>query len=165
MRQRAPELHLTLSRKESMSQPRTARGPHPLAQALGALLLCVAASAPLRITLWAQTHKVAAPENVVRAVGVYEWTGEMAKPAASRLIPVSLFIDGKFEDAAVYLARPVPFALTTGNVYELDQAGIALGTLDLAFARHLVAPETATTTYDDGWFGYGKFVPPPPPHV
>jgi hypothetical protein len=148
-----------------MSQPRTARGPHPLAQALGALLLCVAASAPLRITLWAQTHKVAAPENVVRAVGVYEWTGEMAKPAASRLIPVSLFIDGKFEDAAVYLARPVPFALTTGNVYELDQAGIALGTLDLAFARHLVAPETATTTYDDGWFGYGKFVPPAPPKV
>jgi hypothetical protein len=89
----------------------------------------------------------------------------MAKPAASRLIPVSLFIDGKFEDAAVYLARPVPFALTTGNVYELDQAGNALGTFDLAFARHLVAPETATTTYDDGWFGYGKIAPPAPPKV
>ena len=120
-----------------MNQPRTQRGPRSLARALGALLLCVAASAPLR----AQTHKVAAPENVVRAVGVYEWTGDMAKPTASRLIPVSLFIDGKFEDAAVYLARPVPFALATGNVYELDRAGIALGTLDLAFARHLVAPD------------------------
>ena len=144
-----------------MDQHRTQRGPHPLAPALGALLLCVAASAPLG----AQIHKVAAPENVVRVVGVYEWTGEMAAPAASRLIPVSLFIDGKFEDAAVYLARPVPFALVTGNVYDLDQAGIALGTLDLAFARHLVAPETATTTYDDGWFGYGKFVPPAPPKV
>ena len=24
---------------------------------------------------WGQTHKVAKPENVVRAVGVYEWTG------------------------------------------------------------------------------------------
>ena len=125
-----------------MNQPRTERGSHASTRALGALLLCIAASGPLR----AQTHKVAAPENVVRAVGVYEWTGDMAKPVASRLIPVSLFIDSKFEDADVYLARPVPFALDTGNVYELDRAGIALGTLDLAFARHLVASDTATTT-------------------
>jgi hypothetical protein len=126
---------------------------------MGGLLLCVAASATLR----AQTHKVAAPEKVVRSVAVYEWTGDMAKPAASRLIPVSLFIDNKFVDAGVYLARPVPFALNTGNVYEIDRAGVALGTLDLAFVRHLVAPATAATTYDDGWFGYGKFIPPAPP--
>ena len=142
-----------------MNQHRTQRGPRPPAPALGALLLCAAASAPLR----AQTHKVAAPENVVRAVAVYEWTGDMAEPVASRLIPVSLFIGSKFEDAAVYLARPVPFALTSGNVYELDRAGIALGTLDLAFARHVVASGAVATTYDDGWFGYGKFVPPTPP--
>ena len=31
-------------------------------------------------TGWGQTHKVAAPENVVRAVGVYEWTGDLTKP-------------------------------------------------------------------------------------
>ena len=146
-----------------MNQPRTERGPHPLSRALGALLLCALLIASLNAPLRAQTHKVAAAENVVRAVAVYEWTGEMAKPAASRLIPVSLFIDSKFEDADVYLARPVPFALTTGNVYEIDRAGNALGTLDLAFARHLVASGAATTPYDDGWFGYGKFVPPAPP--
>jgi hypothetical protein len=110
-------------------------------------------------TLGAQTHKVAPPENVVRAVGVYEWTGDMAKPTASRLIPVSLFINGKLEDAAVYLARPVPLALLTGNAYQLDKAGVVVGTLDLAFARHFVAAETAGVSYDDGWFGYGKFVP------
>jgi hypothetical protein len=142
-----------------MDQHRTQRGPHTSTRALGTLLLAVAAS----ISLHAQTHKVAAVENVVRAVGVYEWTGDMAKPAASRLIPVSLFIDGKLEDAAVYLARPIPFALATGNVYELDQAGIAQGTLDLAFARHLIATGSASTLYDDGWFGYGKFVLPTPP--
>jgi cytochrome c553 len=123
------------------------------------MLLCAVASAPLH----AQTHKVAKAESVVRAVGVYEWTGDMAKPAASRLIPVSLFIDGKFEDAAVYLARPVPFALASGNLYEIDAAGVAKGTLSLAFARHLIAPETATTNYDDGWFGYGKFLLPAAP--
>ena len=63
---------------------------------------------------WGQTHKVAKPENVVRAVGVYEWTGDLAKPGASRLIPVTLFIDGELQDAGVYMARPVPFALLTG---------------------------------------------------
>jgi hypothetical protein len=146
-----------------MDPHRTQRSPHASARVLGTLLLCVAANAPLHAPLHAQTHKVAPPEKIVRAVGVYEWTGDMAKPAASRLIPVSLFINGKLEDAAVYLARPVPFALATGNVYELDQGGIALGTLDLAFARHLVATGAAATPYDDGWFGYGKFVPPTPP--
>lgn len=108
----------------------------------------------------AQTHKVAKPETVVRAVGVYEWTGDMAKPAASRLIPVSLFIDGKLQDAGVYLAAPIPMSLLTGNVYQLQKSGVTVGDLDLAFARHLVASAESITTYDDGWFGYGKFVAP-----
>ena len=95
-------------------------------------------------TGWAQTHKVTAPESVVRAVGVYEWTGDLTKPKASRLIPVSLFIEGHIEDAGVYIARPVPFALLTGNVYELQDAGIAKGTLELAYARHMQAVDHAT---------------------
>jgi hypothetical protein len=127
----------------------------PGASAVFACILALSASPSI-----GQTHKVAKAENVVRSVGVYEWTGDMAKPAASRLIPVSLFIDGKLQDAAVYLASPVPLALLTGNVYELQKSGIALGNLDLAFARHLVSAETASSAYDDGWFGYGKFVPP-----
>ncbi|MBB5318659.1 hypothetical protein [Tunturibacter empetritectus] len=118
-----------------------------------ALLLCGPAS-------WAQMHKVAKPEQVVRAVGVYEWTGDFAKPNASRLIPVSLFIDGKLEDAGIYVARPVPFALLSGNVYELQTAGIDKGYLDLAYAKHLQAVEaTGDLAYDDGWFGYGSVKP------
>lgn len=105
-----------------------------------------------------QTHKVTAPQTVVRAVGVYEWTGDMAKPAASRLIPVTLFIEGHLEAAGVYLARPVPFALLSGNVYELQQAGIAKGTLSLVYAKHLVAEDaTGGSAFDDGWFGYGSY--------
>jgi len=147
--------------KQSMKsdRDRNERRQRIASRVLCALAIGAFAAGPLL----AQTHKVAKPENVVRAVGVYEWTGDMAKPAASRLIPVSLFIDGRLQDAAEYLAAPIPFALLTGNVYELQRSGIALGTLDLAFARHLVAPENASTTYDDGWFGYGKFVPPAPP--
>src|ERR1700678_3810649 len=107
-----------------------------------------------------QMHKVAKPEQVVRAIGVYEWTGDLTKPPASRLIPVSLYIEGKFEDAGVYVARPIPFALLPGNLYILQTAGIDKGTLDLAYARHLQAVEsTGDLAYDDGWFGYGTVKP------
>jgi hypothetical protein len=108
----------------------------------------------------AQMHKVAKPEQVVRAVGVYEWTGDFAKPTASRLIPVSLFIEGKFEDAGIYTARPIPFALLPGNLYILQSAGVDKGTLDLAYAKHLQAVEpTGDLAFDDGWFGYGSVKP------
>jgi hypothetical protein len=109
---------------------------------------------------WGQMHRVAKPEQVVRAVGVYEWTGDLTKPTASRLIPVSIFIEGKLEDAGVYVARPVPFALLSGNVYELQNAGIDKGMLDLVYARHLQAVDaTGDLAYDDGWFGYGSVKP------
>jgi hypothetical protein len=70
---------------------------------------------------------------------------------------VSLFIESRLEDAGVYIARPVPFALLTGNIYELQDAGVAKGTLELSYARHL---QTADAAYDDGWFGYGTFHAP-----
>ncbi len=110
----------------------------------------------------AQMHKVAKPEEVVRAVGVYEWTGDRTKPVASRLIPVTIYIDGTLQDADVYLARPVPLALDSGTVYEVDKAGVPEGTLDMLYASHLQAADAADS-YDDGWFGYGTFVPPPAP--
>jgi hypothetical protein len=117
-------------------------------------------SATLATSALGQMHKVAKPEQVVRAVGVYEWTGDFNKPTASRLIPVSLYIEGKFEDAGVYIARPIPFALLPGNVYILQTAGVDKGTLDLAYAKHLQAVEsTGDLAYDDGWFGYGTVKP------
>jgi len=110
--------------------------------------------------VFAQMHKVAKPEQVVRAVGVYEWTGDFAKPAASRLIPVTVFIEGKLQDAGVYIARPIPFALLPGNVYVLQSAGVDKATLDLAYAKHLQAVEaTGDMAFDDGWFGYGSVKP------
>jgi hypothetical protein len=132
----------------------------PLRATVGALI-----SSPIILILatcsaLAQMHKVAKPQQVVRAVGVYEWTGDFAKPTASRLIPVSLFIESKFEDAGVYIARPVPFALLSGNLYILQNAGVDKGTLDLVYAKHLQAVEsTGDLAYDDGWFGYGSVKP------
>jgi hypothetical protein len=110
----------------------------------------------------AQTHVVKKPETVVRAVAVYEWTGDESKPAASRLVPVTLFIDNHLEDAGVYLARPVPFVLQTGNIFELEHAGVPDGTLQLSFARHLIA---GADQFDDGWMGFGAFNPLPKPKL
>lgn len=108
----------------------------------------------------AQTHSVKAAEPVVRAVGVFEWTGDLLKPDASRLVPVSLSINRHLEDAGVYLARPIPFALDTGNVFELEKGGVSEGTLELSYARHVET--TDAPRIDDGWFGYGAFRPKAP---
>jgi hypothetical protein len=107
----------------------------------------------------AQIHKVAAPEKVTRAIGVYEWTGELTRPTAARLIPISLFIDSHMEDAGVYLARPVPFALGTGDVYSIERAGQPEGTLNLAYARNIVTRHSATDENPvAAWYAYGTFL-------
>jgi len=106
-------------------------------------------------------HKVEAPQKVTRAVGVYEWTGDLKKPTAARLVPVTVFIEGHFEDAGVYLARPVPFALQTGIVYEVDQAGKNVGILNLETAKDIVTRRSATDDNPVGaWYGYGTFLLP-----
>ena len=109
-----------------------------------------------------QTHAVHTQDSVVRAVAVYEWTGDLAKPTASRLVPVSVFINRTYEDAGIYLARPIPFALETGTVFELEKAGLDEGTLELAFARHAQMADDAPGLHaDNGWFAYGAFKPKP----
>ncbi len=120
--------------------------------------------APLAaLNAFGQTHKVAKPETVVRAVAVYEWTGEEGKPTASRVVPVSLFINGEIQDAGIFMARPVPFALDTGVTYETEKAGKPEGTVEIAYERHATAPSNAPPDAElgDGWLGYGLFKPKP----
>ena len=122
------------------------------------------------LPLSAQMHHVDKSQRVTRAVGVYEWTGDMLKPDAARLIPVSIFINNHFEDAGVFLAQPIPLALETGNVYSIQHSGDLIGSLDLDFARDIVDKRS---TADDNplgaWYGYGRFIPlsatPPPPKL
>ena len=120
-----------------------------------ALACCTVASA--------QMHRVEKPGAVTRAIGVYEWTGEMDKPAAARLVPVSLFVSGHMEDAGTYLARPVPLALETGNVYAVEQAGRPEGTLDLKMARQLGTTVERADDPSGSWYGYGPFAKPSAP--
>jgi hypothetical protein len=112
----------------------------------------------LAATAAAQTHRVEAPEKVIRSIGVYEWTGELGHPDAARLVPVSLFIEGTFQDGGTYYARPIPLALLNGNIYSLETAGVPQGTVTLDYARHLQTATGGTdNTIDLGWFGYGTF--------
>lgn len=120
--------------------------------ALVALTTCAA-------PLCAQTHHVEAPERVTRAVAVYEYTGDLEKPKAARLVPVSLYINGHMEDAGVYLARPVPFALQTGDIYLIQQAGEDKGSFAVDHARDIVPKVGPTADATASWIGYGKFAP------
>jgi hypothetical protein len=95
--------------------------------------------------------KDAAPE--LRAVAVLEWTGDLGKPKAARIIPVTIFDGEKLQDAGIYLARPQPLALTSEVEYELKQNGKTLGFFDIQNAGQ----EQGT------WVGYGKWKPLPKP--
>src|SRR5215469_3523768 len=133
---------------------------------LGPCILALPLSAPLA----AQMHHVDRPTQVTRAVGVYEWTGDMLKPDAARLIPVSIFINGHYEDGGVYLAHPIPLAVENGNVYNVQHAGDIIGSVDLDFARNIVDKRSAADDNPIGaWYGYGRFIPlaaaPPPPKL
>ena len=135
-----------------------------MAKTMGVRCACWVAVLAVSAPLHAQMHKVEKPGRVTRAVAVYEWTGELKTPEAARLIPVSLFIDSHFEDAGVYLARPVPFVLQTGDVYSVERAGESLGLLDVDYARNVVTRRSANDEDPVGaWYGYGKFEVPPPP--
>jgi hypothetical protein len=114
----------------------------------------------LALPLFAQMHHVDKPQRVTRAVGVYEWTGDIKKPDAARLIPVSLYTSGQFQDAGVFLAEPVPLAVETGNVYAIQHSGDPVGTLDIDFARNVVdRRSTADDNPIGAWYGYGRFLP------
>jgi hypothetical protein len=74
-------------------------------------------------------------------------------PKLARLIPVSIFFQGEYQDAGVYLSEPTPLALQADTVYELEKAGDPAGTFTLQ----------ATSRSDDAWVAFGNYKPVPPP--
>jgi hypothetical protein len=106
----------------------------------------------LAMPTWAQygrleNTKKAAPS--VRAIAVLEWTGEMGKPKASRIIPISVFDGEQYQPGGLYLAKPEPLALQPGTEYVLQDAGITKGIFDINTAQDV----------DGYWFGYGAWKP------
>jgi hypothetical protein len=85
-----------------------------------------------------------------RAVGVLQLT----KDGKASLIPIAILVDGKFHDASVYKADPVPMALDSGTVYEAEQAGDSLGLFTVAGALHSSNPGSPHP-----WVGAGSYYP------
>ena len=84
-----------------------------------------------------------------RAVGVLQLTG-----SKGTLLPIAILIDGRWYDASVYKADPVPMALDSGTVYEAEQAGDSLGLFTVSGALHSKGPGSANP-----WVGAGSYLP------
>jgi hypothetical protein len=116
-----------------------------------AMLLTLAAPACAQYPGHVENAKKKAPS--VRAIAVLEWTGDVGKPSASRIIPISVFDGEQYQPGGLYLAKPEPLALEPGTEYVLQDAGIARGLFDINTAQDV----------DGYWFGYGSWKPMAPP--
>ncbi len=91
-----------------------------------------------------------------RATSVLEWIGDPGKPKASRIVPVAVFVDGRYQDGGLYLARPAPLAVQGDTAYEIQKAGVPEGFYDLTGGENI----------GGSWFGFGSWRPlsaPKPP--
>ncbi len=82
-----------------------------------------------------------------RAVGILQLSDGKAI-----LIPVAILVEGRFYDASVYKAEPVPMALESGTVYEAEQAGESQGLFTTSGAMHSKAVNSANP-----WWGTGAY--------
>lgn len=89
------------------------------------------------------------PDSVLRSIAVLEWTGDVGKPSASRLVPVTVFDGEQLNDGTIYLNRPEPLALQNGVEYELQQAGKPMGLFDVFAAGEA----------QGAWRGFGAWKP------
>lgn len=73
----------------------------------------------------------------LRATGIFEWTGDLDKPKAGRLIPLAVWDGQQYQPGGLYLAQPAPITVLTGTVYELEQAGTPKGLFSVNGAENL----------------------------
>ncbi len=85
-----------------------------------------------------------------RAVGVLQLNSN----GKGTLIPIAILVDGKFYDAGLYKADPVPMALESGTVYEAEQAGSSQG---LFTVRGVLHSKTQGAAHP--WLGAGSYLP------
>lgn len=70
------------------------------------------------------------------------------------LLPIAILINGKFWDASAYKAAPVPMALDSGTVYEVERSGSSQGLFTVSTALHSNALNA-----QNPWIGTGDWVP------
>ncbi len=90
---------------------------------------------------------------ILRAVSIYEWTGDEQHPTASRIIPISVYDGQQLQDGDIYLASPAPLALQSEVEYQLKQDGKNVGLLVVQDAG----------LEQGSWVGHGRFKELPKP--
>ena len=98
-----------------------------------------------------QVTKKTKDTAVLRAIAVLEWTGDEGKPKSSRLVPITVYDGQALQDGNVYLARPLPLAVTGQVEYELEKNGKPIGLFDIKNAGQ----------EQGSWVGYGSWRPMP----
>lgn len=89
----------------------------------------------------------------LRATAVLEYTGDLAKPNASRLIPIAVWDGDRYQPGGLYLAQPVPLTVESGTQYILEQAGTPKGFYDVKGAADMQGK----------WIGVGSYQKPDAP--
>jgi hypothetical protein len=116
-----------------------------------AAVLFAPAAFVLSISVPAQyPGQIAKPETdapEMRAVAVFEWTGDEAHPKAARLVPVCIYDGQELNDAGIYLTHPEPLALESDVEYQLQKDGNPVGLFDI----------DTSAREQGGWVGYGKW--------
>jgi len=102
-------------------------------------LACLLAAA----VTWAQKRK----GHKLRATAVVEVAKDSSGVVTTRIIPVTILDDGRFQDAGTYKASPRPMALDNGIVYEAQASGIPVGTATI----------TSSASRKDSWTALGKW--------
>ena len=120
------------------------------------LLLTAGAAGPGNAQYVGKVGSAAATEKkTLRATAVYEYTGSMTAPNASRLVPVVVWDGERYQPGGLYLAQPEPLAVAPGTQYVLEQSGVPAGLFNLSSAGQL----------NGAWVGLGRYAPnaPVPP--
>ena len=100
----------------------------------------------------AQRKKDAGP----RALGLIQ----LGSNGKASIIPLAILINGKFWDAGVYKADPVPMALDSGNIYEGERSGSSMGLFTVGSALHSNNPSAAIPWLGTGvWRAHGTEPP------
>jgi len=106
--------------------------------------MVVLAALTFAISGWAQ-YRAPQQHKGPRAVAVLE----VGAHGGARLIPVSLWYEGKYYDATFYQSNPVPLALYSDTLYEALNAGTPVGRFTVNGARQMGA----------AWWGEGFWKP------
>jgi len=115
--------------------------------AVAAALALAVAAAPAVAQYPGQVSKDAKKSPELRAVAVLEWTGELGKPKACRIVPITVLDEGHLQDGGIYLARPQPLALAGEVEYQLEENGKTIGLFDIENSGQ----------EQGSWVGYGKW--------